>query len=84
MTVPMPESDRLLVVAKYSQIIGEFLSTMAAEGKRLCEWVEDDVDEFLPVPMTIEAILADYYNIDLNKVDQERQALLDHIRERNA
>lgn len=56
------------------------------------DWIktprEADADEQLqPVTLgsygLIESLLADYYNIDLNKVENEKQAILTDFREKN-
>jgi hypothetical protein len=38
---------------------------------------------FIPVFAGIEKLLAEYYEIDLNKVEDERRAMLDDIRKQN-
>jgi hypothetical protein len=64
-------------VSDESQIIGDFLDTMFSKGFALCEWQWVGQNEKLvPVSGSIEQILADFYEIDLKKVEKERQLLL--------
>jgi hypothetical protein len=37
-----------------------------------------------PFPYTTEALLAKFFNVDLNKVEKERQAMLAELREKQA
>ena len=44
-----------------------------------------DLEEvIMPVSVRIEKMLADYYDIDLDKVEDERRAMLDEIKNKNA
>ena len=65
--VPMPECDKLLEVKGDSQVIGEFLEWYRAQGARTRRG-------------SIEQVLANYFEIDLRRVEQERSALLEAIR----
>lgn len=51
-----------------------------ASPVKLCLF-DEAFDEWRPVGLSIEEILARYFEIDLNKVEEERRAILDHIRE---
>ena len=82
-----PELDKLTTVAETSQKIGEFLDWLQSEKHYIiAEWIKDSES---PQPVycgshgTIEGLLAEYYEIDLNKVEREKQAILDDFRKRN-
>lgn len=79
-----PECEKLSAVSKKSQEIGEFLDWLQHERHLvLAEWdkEEDYKDNALfPVHISIDVLLAEYFKIDLAKVEQERQALLEWIR----
>lgn len=65
-------------VQSKSQAIGEFLDLFCREkGYSLCELVGD---QYEPVSRSIETLLAEYFEIDLKKVEDERRAILAHIR----
>ncbi len=78
----MSELEKLKDVAEVSQKIGEFLDWLLnGHGYYLCELRKcEDRDEFYPTHKHIEDILAQYFNIDLNKVEQEKRKILEEIR----
>lgn len=47
---------------------------------RLCLF-DEAWDEWRPVGLRIEEMLARYFDIDLNKAEDERRAILEHIQE---
>lgn len=71
-----PEHAKLEKVSAQSQAIGEFLGF---SGYTLCSWDEES-EEYLTAPGSIEQILAKYYGIDLRKLEAEKQAMLNEIR----
>lgn len=90
---PCPECEKLAAVSKQSNKIGDFLDWLMSKGIVLAEWVEnedEDTSDIMPDLLMssirgsngINKILADYYGIDLDKVEQERRALLDWLREK--
>lgn len=70
-----PELDKLLAVTEESQTIGEFIETA---GYTLGHW---DGEKFVPTNKTINQILADYFEIDLMKVEMERRVILERLAE---
>jgi len=62
-----PELDKLSGVKDQSQPIGEFL-----------DWLSYEKDVRLPA--SIEQLLADYFDIDMDKVEAEKLAILKHVR----
>lgn len=72
-----PEHEKMHEVADESQAIGEFIEF---SPYRLCEWNERH-QEFIPVSKPINEILADYFEIDLNKIETEKRAMLAEMRE---
>jgi len=114
-----PECEKLAKVKDASQIIGEFLEWLGAQGIRLHERPikeaviarmkglpvdnghcilcggklvfgvcggcnahqdRDYFDHYYPIRKTIEQIIAQYFEIDLNKVEEERRLILEEIR----
>ena len=82
--IPTPELDKMLAVKAESQPIGEFLDWLGGEGIHLCTYRESAngfADGFfVPDDRRIEQLLADYFDIDLQRAEEERTALLDAIR----
>ncbi len=72
-----PELDKMNLVKDKSQIIGGFLEQIASEDIYLAQY--DNRDVLHPIDGTIEQILARYFEIDLDKCEQERLAILDYI-----
>lgn len=80
-----PEHEKITAVKDESQAIGEFIES---SGYRLCEWSEeadlcdcgDYIPGYVPVAGTIETILAKYFKIDLDKIEQEKRAMLEALR----
>ncbi len=78
-----PECEKLKAVVQESQIIGEFLEGMGEKGyvlgKRDTEWPYGLTSINIPT----EKLLAEYFGIDLNKVESEKRQMLDQMRELN-
>jgi hypothetical protein len=80
--VKTPECDKLLAVSDKSQTLADFLEWLRHDRRPslvLCE-LDEPRDEFYPSRLGIEQLLAEYFHIDLNKVEDERRALLEAIR----
>jgi hypothetical protein len=71
-----PEHDKLLKVRAKSQTCGEFLEWL--QGKySLCTFDERRFGgTWWPVTIDIPRLLADYFEIDLDKVDAEKKEML--------
>ena len=80
---PTEELEKLAAVREQSQAIGEFLDWLQHEKEvnllRFNKDGEIDDPEYLPLRMSIEELLAEYFHIDLKKVEQERRQLLDQL-----
>lgn len=74
-----PEISKMKAVQSQSQSIGEFIEWLNENCMHIGEWVECDhqQSDFQPIQMNIEQILAKYFEIDLKKVEEERQAILE-------
>lgn len=86
-----PECTKARAVSEESHAIGEFLDT---SGYVLAHWIDcEDYHEsgghcqagshLMPVPGSIEKVLADYFKIDLAKVETEKRAMLASIQKAN-
>jgi hypothetical protein len=74
-----PECEKMQKVKDRSQAIGEFLEWLQEEkALQLCEW--DGLYKMMPVDIPTEKLLAEFFDIDLNKVEQEKRAILDYMR----
>ena len=76
-----PELDRLAAVSDESQAIGEFLEWLQSERNIvLAEYLNPKAHLLYPANVGIETLLAQYFKIDLAKVEKERRLLLQSIR----
>ena len=71
---PYPEHDKLAKIRDKSQAIGEFVEWLAGQGIHFGTY--DDFDRFQMVRADIEGRLADYFNIDLTVLEDEKRAML--------
>lgn len=77
-----PEHDRLEKVQKQSQACGEFL-TWLQEEKHICLCrtnTEDDGQDYVPNYDSVKNLLHEFFQIDENKLEQERRKMLAHMR----
>lgn len=75
-----PESAKLLEVHEQSQAIGEFLEWLGSQGIILSEHYAD-TDRLWPIHKSFTSLLADFFEIDLNALDKEKQAMLEEYQE---
>jgi hypothetical protein len=76
---PCSECEKLNSVQEKSQPIGEFIDWMQNRGFVISSYDEDG--NLYPCRISINLFLAQYFEIDLDKVEQERRALLEWLRE---
>jgi len=85
--VSTPELDKLKKIQENSQRIGEFLDWLLHEKHYVIAQWEKEIDLLQPAHYDscglIEGLLADYYKIDLKKVESEKQAILTAFQKAN-
>lgn len=78
-----PEHDRMRAVQSDSQIVGGFLEWLLEDTPYfIAEY--DDRNRMQPINIGFERLLAQYLNIDLDKIETEKQQMLDEIRKANS
>lgn len=94
--VKYPEHEKLHKVKDESQAIGEFLDRFTyrgqgvvlasyhthgehctEKGRKVCGFRQD---ELYPILGNINSLLAEHFGIDLNKLDDEKRAMLEELR----
>jgi hypothetical protein len=90
-TIKTPECDKLLAVKDKSQVVGEFLDWLRDEKKVVLSIYSTAEDEergrrhpeerLTPFYDNTEKMLAEFFEINLAKVERERRAILDALRE---
>lgn len=76
-----PEHEKMKSVHAESQAVGRFIEWLGEHGIRLCV-CQPLSDRYHPIAITTTRLLADYLDIDLKKIETERQAMLAEIREK--
>lgn len=79
-----PEHAKLEAVRERSQAIGEFL-----DGTDLVLGEYREVDghrepQLMPVNRSIEQVLAEHFDIDLNTIEAEKRTMLEKVRSLNS
>ncbi len=78
-----PEHAKLTAISDQSQAIGEFVDWLQeAHGAFLCHY-EDDGQFPRALQMPIRKLLAEFFEIDQDKIEDEKRAMLDTIRADN-
>jgi hypothetical protein len=75
-----PEHEKMSTIVDKSQAIGEFLEWIRESKKfTVCVWNPWN-GQFSPIRTSIDKLLAEYFEIDLSKIEQEKQNMLEEIR----
>ena len=76
-----PECDKMLAVKDKSQVIGEFLEWLQCVKEiELCQLIDGEEEmEYSPIYFSNEELLAEFFNIDLDKVEKEKLCILDEL-----
>jgi len=80
-----PELDKISAVHDKSMAMGDFIEWLKHSRDPplyLCIY-DEDAEAFFDPMINTEKLLAEYFKIDLNKVEKERQELLEFIRSSN-
>lgn len=80
---PCPECEKLAAVSEDSNKIGNFIEWLRGTmGMDIAIWENERlVEADYRGDYGINRLLAQYYGIDLDKVEEERRALLEWLRE---
>jgi hypothetical protein len=80
------ECEKLAAVSEESNKIGAFLDYLRMNGYVLAKWGDTREEYCLEMHLSdvnINHLLAEYYDIDLDKVEKERKSLLKWLREQS-
>ena len=71
-----PECTKLHAVRERSQVCGEFITWLRDElNIELCEQI-DEYPHYRRTLRSLESLFAEFFKIDLDKVEQEKRAML--------
>lgn len=76
-----PEHQKQALIHEQAQVIGLFLDEMPyilAEHRQIDGYSEE---QLMPVNKRIEQVLAEYFDIDLTKIEAEKRAMLRNLPE---
>lgn len=84
-----PEHEKLQEVKEKSQFIGGFIDHMSSKGFTFYQYVDDeeyggDGKVLVRCMMSIEQMLADYLDIDLVKLEEEKIKMIQSCRDQKA
>ena len=79
--VKYPEHEKQHAIVDKSQAIGEFLDWMSQQGIHRMRY--EEFDTWVHDSRSIECLLAEYFNINLDTIETEKRAMLDEIRKLN-
>ncbi len=82
MKTKYPEHEKMEAVKDKSKAIGEFLEWLS-DTKRLVICDSTPFDELYVVNFSDEELLAEFFNIDMNKIEKEKRQMLKQIRKNN-
>lgn len=76
-----PQHEKLIGVVDESQAVGEFLTWLSeVKGVLLGKW-DQEGHKLTPHNVSVTELLGEYYGIDLKKLDEEKAAMLEVLRE---
>ena len=87
----MSELEKMRIAQGQASTLSEFVDWLGENGYAVCKWHEhvrysDDLGDYSPAGWfpkreSYEELFANFFLIDLKKVDKERAALLESIRQ---
>ena len=75
-----PELDKMSAVQDKAFVLSEFLDYLTERRIHLAEY---ERDRLFTIDVSNEQLLADFFEIDLKKVEKERRMLIEHISKLN-
>lgn len=73
-----PECEKMIKVKEESQNIGEFIDWLYTRYMHIAFY--DEEGNLHPALISTEKLLAEYFNIDLDKVEKEKRQMLEELR----
>jgi len=78
-----PELEKMRAVREKSMLLSEFVDWLEQNDMRICVRTKSNgvyASPYESVPMRYEELFAKFFDIDLKKVDQERELVLEELR----
>ena len=79
-----PELDKMLAAKEKSLVVSEFLDWLDVQCYKICCCDDDDnSNELYYIDETKEQLLANFFGIDLDKCEKEKQQILANLQKQN-
>ena len=79
-----PEHTKLQAISDKSQVCGEFLDWLQEQGYHLGRYNEEGTRLYTHTVPMVTKLLAEFFEIDQAKIEDEKRAMLDEIRAAHA
>lgn len=80
-----PEHDKLKALGGANQTVGDFIEWLGEQGIELASYGNGAYrDVLFPLRRSRDTLIAQFFEIDTNKLEAEKRAMLDEIRESQA
>lgn len=73
-----PEHAKMIAVKEQAEAAGDFLEWLLQQGFCVAQWSSHE--GLMPIRRPTEQWLADWLEIDLTKIDEEKQLMLEELR----
>lgn len=73
-----PEHEKLKALGGQNQIVGDFIEWLGTQGRVIAEY--DKHDRLYPVFHSRDQMLADFFEIDLKRLNREKDLILEDFR----
>ena len=74
--IELPEHDKLRDIQPLSQAVYNFLEWCGEQGIVLCDCTDRSNERWYPISMGREKLLARHFEIDLAKLEREKESIL--------
>lgn len=81
-----PECDKMIAIQDKSMILSNFVDWLGSSGYAICTFEETPgypKEQWISIRKSYEKLFAEYFGIDLKKVEQEKRAVLESLRNQN-
>jgi hypothetical protein len=79
-----PEHEKMRLIKDQSQSIGEFLEWLQDKKEVIfAEYPETNSDHLFPLHLPTQKLIAEFFDIDLDKIEDEKDAMLEEQRRLN-
>ena len=76
----MSECEKMVAVKEESLTLSEFLDWLSEQRMTICKTTSSNFNPYFPISLSNEKLLAKFFDIDLDKAEQEKQEILKQLR----